>query len=196
MYSAIDPNQKTILWDSVQSPARESTKKNLKAQASPSMQFALDPRSAASLFVPQHPLLERKELSLAWVFWDRVCTCPMEELLVTDCVHLPSKQAGADGWRLAADVGSLLLSHFKQFYQNKLFLMFPESRILHSQSLILLAKDGVPPPGPQSPIAQRNDEKYLAQSTSLLSCNFLFTRVSSWPQSFHKYIVSTYCVLG
>ena len=90
------------------------------------------------------------------------CTYPVGVLLVTGCVHLPGKQAPADGWRLAAGVSSLLQSHFKHFYQNKLFVMFPQSSVLHSQSLILLAKDEVIAPGPQRSVAQRNNGKQLA----------------------------------
>lgn len=91
---------------------------------------------------------------------------------MTGPMHLPGRQARADGWHLAAGVSSLLQSHFKHFYQNKLFVMFPQSWALRSQSLILPAKDEVTPPGPQRPVAQKSNEKHLAQSVPLLSCNF------------------------
>lgn len=181
MYAAVDQKRNSIRWDSVQNPARESTKWNQKAQASPGLsqppirfafwvsclclRFALD--SGFLVCASVYPLGEEVAVFGVGVLGSSLHMSG-EGLLVRGCVHLPGKQARADGLRLAAGVSSLLQSHFKHFYQNQLFVMFPQSWTLHSQSLILLAKDEVTAPRPQRPVAQRNNEKHLAQS--ILQC--------------------------
>ena len=126
-------------------------------QGSLIFQFALDPGSAASLCLSVPSWRGR---SCCWSRFPGILAACIQRKGFGDRPGASPQQAG---WHLAAGMRSLLQSHFKHFYQNKLFVMFPQSWALCSQSL-LLAKDDVTPPGTQRSVAQRSNENHLAQN--------------------------------
>lgn len=105
------------------------TRRRRPLLGSPSLRFALD--SGFLVCASVYPLGEEVAVFGVGVLGSSLHMSG-EGLLVRGCVHLPGKQARADGLCLAAGVSSLLQSHFKHFYQNQLFVMFPQNWTLHS----------------------------------------------------------------